>query len=316
MTINRLCDLIGVSGYESEVVKCIYNELKIDKHYKLNIDNVGNLVCLKQGKESNKKIILVAHVDEVGFQVIKKVDNGKYKIKSLGSIKTWNAFNQRVKSQKSYGIIRCANEDNLFKNNYNDLYIEQIDGKGDIEVGEVFSFENNFYETNDKFLGKALDNRISCFCLLELIKMNIQTNDDVYYCFSVQEEIGMRGNRVLKSSIQPDLCITLDVSAINEMNSLDVNKGVAIKISDSMSVSNPYLVRWACDIAKKNNISYQMEVSDCGTSEMIISNELDNGCVELGISIPCKNIHTCNSVIYKEDIKATIKLMGEILKDI
>ncbi len=268
---------------------------------------------MRKGRESNRKIVIIAHVDEVGFQIIKKLEKEKYRIKSLGSIKTWNAYQQRIKSLKSQGIIRAFREDDLKAYNYDNLYFELLTGEDTVQIGEVFSFENSFHEYGNYYIGKALDNRVSCYCLYELIKLNVHTNADIYYCFSVQEEIGMRGSRVIKSGIQPDLCITIDMSAVGEMNSMEVSSGVGLKVSDSMGISHPICVEWAKRIAEKCGIHYQMEVSDNGTSELIISNELDNGSHELGISIPCRSIHSANSVVDKADIENTQKLMQQLL---
>ena len=312
--LSELCNLIGVSGYESEVIQYIYKKLQQENVDELSIDNVGNLICLRRGTEGRKKVVVTAHVDEVGFQVIKKIESGKYLIKSLGNVKTWNAYQQRVKSIKSCGVIRAFKEDNLKAYNYDNLYLETLDEE--VEVGEVFSFENNFNDSGNHYVGKALDNRISCYCLYDLIKSGISTKDDIYYCFSVQEEIGMRGSRVIKSSIQPDLCITMDMSAVGEMNSLEISAGVGLKISDSISVSCSQSVEWARQIAESYDIHYQLEVSDCGTSELIISNELDNGSHELGISIPCKSIHSANSVVDKGDVADAKKLMTHLLMNL
>lgn len=152
--------------------------------------------------------------------------------------------------------------------------------------------------------------------MYKLIKSNIPTKADIYYCFSVQEEIGMRGSRVIKSTIQPDLCIIMDMSAVGEMNSMEISSGVGLKISDSIGVSCHKCVEWAQRIAEKCGINYQMEVSDCGTSELIISNELDLGRHDLGISIPCKSIHSANSIVYKADVEDTQKLMERLLTEL
>ncbi|MBO4997070.1 MAG: hypothetical protein J6D02_03620 [Lachnospira sp.] len=314
--LDKLCNLIGVSGYESEVNQYLYKKLEQERVDELSIDSVGNLICLKRGKENRKKVVIVAHVDEVGFQVIKRLEKEKYLIKSLGNIKTWNAYQQRVESLKSYGVIRAYEEEKLKAYNYNNLYLEVLNGEDNIKIGEVFSFKKSFYESENYYVGKALDNRISCFCLYQLIKLDIPTKSDIYYCFTVQEEIGMRGSRVIKSNIQPDLSITIDVSAVGEMNSIKMSLGAGLKISDSMSISHPKCIEWAQHIAMDNSIQYQLEVSDCGTSELIISNELDNGGYELGISIPCRGIHSANSVVNKSDLENTQKLMEFLLMNL
>jgi len=313
--LDELCNVNGVSGYESNVINIIYDLLKEEHLDNIYIDNVGNLICYRKGSLGNKKIIVNSHVDEVGFQVISQYEDGKYRIKSLGNIKSWNAVQQKVASQNAYGVIYAKNEDAVTAYNYDNLYLRIFDG-GPVNTGDVFAFEGRFKEGEEYYSGKALDNRISCVCLLELIKKNIKTEADIYYIFTVQEEIGMRGSRVAKSTLIPDMCINLDVSAECDMNSIMLSKGVGIKVSDSMGVSCPECVEWVKSLSEANQITYQLEVSDCGTSELIITNEIDNGSKEIGISIPCQFLHSANSIVCKEDVFQCDKLLSVVISNL
>lgn len=312
--LDRLCNTIGVSGYESEISQLIFSEIQ-NTAADVKMDKVGNVICLKKGKDGRKKVIISAHMDEVGFQIIKKIDENKYRIKALGNIKTWNAIQQRVKSENSTGVIYANNEDQLSAHNYDNIYLSVIHGK-EAKVGDVFTFATDFCEGDLYYSGKALDNRLACHILLELINDSIESNADIYFVFTTQEEIGMRGMRVAKTNIMPDLCINIDVSAESDVNSIISGEGVGIKISDSMSISTPELVKRFEKIALDNNIKYQLEVSDCGTSELIITNELDNGCEEIGISLPCKYLHSANSLVNKNDFFATKKYLSKIINSL
>lgn len=183
--LDILCNARGVSGYEATVSKMIYGMLVDEELDDLKIDNVGNVICYKRGKNSNKKIMISAHLDEVGFQAIKKISEYKYRIKPLGNIKTWNAYQQRVWSDDSNGIIRAFDEDNLKAYNYENLYLECY-SEQEIKIGEVFAFSENFKENDMIFCGKALDDRIACYLLIEIIKKSIKTNSDIYYVFTTQ----------------------------------------------------------------------------------------------------------------------------------
>lgn len=308
--LKELCDLIGVSGYESDVIQYLFEKLNNEKFGKTYIDNVGNLIVYRKGKNSRKRVLVLAHVDEVGFQIISERKPGQYKFKSLGNIKTWNAYQQRIISNTGIrAVIYADDAENLKPYNYENLYIKLIDDISNIETGEIFTFSSKLVENESIIAGKALDNRISCYCLWRVIKECQDFENDMYFCFTVQEEIGMRGARVAKTTIRPDICINIDVSPVCERNSIEFKKGVGIKLSDSMSVSSQEFVKLATDIAKYNEISYQLEVSDCGTSELILTNELDNGCSEIGISIPCKHIHSANTIVHKTDIEECIRLL-------
>lgn len=310
--LGRLCNSLGVSGYEKNTTNIILQALDEVSNNTSYVDKVGNVVYKKEGTVGNQRIMICAHIDEVGFQVIRKINERKYRIKALGNIKTWNAFQQRVVSHNSIGIINAFDESNLKAHNFENLFIEVI-SDSIVNVGDVFTFDSSFYESKKYYIGKALDNRLACGILLDEIKANTTSKDDIYFVFTIQEEIGMRGIRYAKSLIKPDICIIIDTSPESDMSSLVIGKGVGITISDSVFVSSPDLVDWMRKISDKNNILYQMEVSDCGTNELIISNEHDSGYKELGISIPCQYPHTANTVVAKNDIQECKKLLSSII---
>jgi endoglucanase len=310
--LKRLCNAIGVSGYENKVISFLYQELQNTVSKAVYIDKVGNLICKQSGVIGDKKVMICAHIDEVGFQIIKSIDDKKYKIKPMGNIKTWNAFQQRVKSENSSGIIHANDENHLLSNDYENLFLEIVSDK-DAEIGDVFTFDSNLMDHEHFYVGKALDNRIACCLLFNAIISDLSTKEDVYFVFTTQEEIGMRGIRYAKSTIKPDICIGVDTSPESRMNSLVVDQGVGIKVSDSVYVSSPKLVEQLKDLAEKNDIRYQMEVSDCGTSELIISNEQDNGYEEIGLSIPCKYPHSANTIVSKHDVAECAKMISLVL---
>ena len=310
--LNELCNISGVSGYECDVANSIYNRLQGANSGEVYIDRIGNVILYKKGRTGHQKVMISAHMDEVGFQVIKEISDKRYRIKALGSIKTWDAYQQRVVSGNAFGVIKAFEEDNLKAHNYENLYLEIIGGEKP-EVGDVFAFEGNFAETEKYYLGKALDNRLACGLLIDLIKKDIPTESDVVYVFSVQEEIGMRGVRVAKTSINPDLHICIDTTAEGDRNSVELAKGVAIKISDGMTVATTKTVNWLKMIAIDNKIRYQMEANDCGINELIISNELDYGNSEAGISIPCRSMHSANVAVYKQDYFDCELLMEKVI---
>lgn len=313
--LAEMCNTNGVAGYESDVIEFLYSMLKEKVHLdEVFVDSVGNLICYKKGTKSSKTVMISAHIDEVGFQIINEIKPGEYKLKSLGNIKTWNAIQQRVCGNTFQGIIYSKSYENIKHYNYDNLFLKVMFGKPNI--GDVCTFQSNFMFGDGYYYSKALDNRISCYCLYTLINCDIESENDVYYVFTVQEELNMRGIRVAKSAILPDIHIDIDVSAECYMNSVCIGKGVAIKISDAMSVSTPSLVKNAIDFAEKNGIKFQLEVSDCGASELIISNLKDSGCEELGISIPCQNIHCANSIVSKEDVRNCEKLIALLVENL
>lgn len=310
-SLQELINMLGVSGYEQSIRSLIIEKLtgSSDDVY---TDRAGNVICFRKGTESQQKIVMMSHMDEVGFQVMKMNNDGTVKIKTLGNIKTWNAINQMVITEDGrLGIITCDDPSNIKPYAFDKLIVTPI--IGEFKIGDVLCFKSDFIEGKDKIVGKSIDNRVSCYSMLEIIAEGKRYRDDVYFVFSTQEEIGMRGARVAITFLEPDIIIDIDVSPVGEMNSLEMGKGVGIKISDSVNVADPVLVKLCETVAREKFISYQLEVSDCGTTELIITNEKDGGAKRIGISIPCQNMHTALSFANKNDIKNCIKLLRNIL---
>ena len=314
--IKELSEIVGVSGFEKNVIDYIYQGINNDALDKMYVDDIGNLICYKKGKTSAKSIMISAHVDEVGIQIMKKIEEDKYSFKVIGNIKCWNLLQQRMRSDNKMGIIFANEEANMKPYNYNNLFINMISNGDNVDIGDVFSFDNICKESDESICGKAIDNRICCNILMNFINNMPCSNNDIYCVFTVQEEIGMSGIRVAKTNIMPDIYINLDVSPEAEMNNMKVKKGAGIVSSNSMGISSIDLFELMINIAKKNNIMYQVEVSDCGTNELIISNEKDKGTKTIAISLPCKYIHTANTIVYKNDIEECKKLLEVYIKNI
>ena len=310
--LKNMVDIIGISGYEDKITDYIKESLKSKTDFNSYKDNIGNLIYHKAENQNSRKVAIIAHTDEVGFQVL-RIDSGKVYIKAVGNIKTLTSVNRYVISPDGMkkGIISCDDIESLKNYDYEKLYVIPLHGT--FEIGDILGFEGEFYEGDDTISGKALDNRISCFIMQRILLENKKYYNDLYFIFSTQEETGMRGARVAITTIEPDLIITLDVSPIGAMNSLELGKGVGIKISDSVGISSPDLVTLCGNIARKNNIQTQKEVSDFGTSELIISNEKDNGAKRIGLSIPCNNMHYPIGMAYKNDLDNCRLLLSSLL---
>lgn len=310
-SIQELIVAAGVSGYEKTIRSLIIEKLTgaSDDVY---TDSVGNVICFRKGSNSQHKIMLISHMDEIGFQVMKLHNDGSIKIKPLGNVKTWNSINQIIKTDDGkVGIITCDDPSDIKPYDFNKLMVTPI--IGEFKIGDVLCFNSNFIEGEDRIVGKSMDNRVSCYSILELVAEGERYRDDVYFVFSAQEEIGMRGVRVAITSLYPDIIIDVDVSPVGELNSLEIGKGVGIKISDSVSVTDSALVKLCEAVAYEKSIEYQLEVSNCGTTELIITNEKDSGAKRIGISIPCQNMHTALTLVNKNDIENCIKLLKSIL---
>ncbi len=310
--IKELCNIISISGYEYNISQYIYNYLKKTYTDEVFLDNIGNVIFHRYNP-SSMKILLIAHIDEVGFQILKKLEDKKYKFKTLGNIKTWNSHHQHVEfSNKAMGIIYSSDEKIISENNNDNMFVEITDDT-DIKIGDTFTFENKFIENKDYYISKALDNRIGCYSLLKSLETLTNIEQDFYIAFTTLEEVNMRGARVAITNIKPDFIINVDVSPVGKLNNLILGNGVGIKISDRIAISDSELVTKVEQVANQNNITFQLEVSDTGTSELLIVNENDWGAKSIGLSIPCENIHSSKVKVHKFDVEECIKLLKCIL---
>ena len=311
--LKLMSELVSVSGYEETIRNHIKYCVKKNSP-QIQIDRIGNLIIYKKGEISNPRIMIIAHMDEVGFQVMNVDNAGNAKVKTLGNIKTWNSINQRVSTcdGQKRGIVYCEDPDGIKAHDFEKISIIPLIGK--FKIGDVLCFESELIETETQYIGKALDNRASCYVLCSIIGSESVCKNDIDFVFSVQEEIGMRGARVAMSELIPDIIIDLDVSPVGEHNSLKIGEGIGIKLSDSIGVSSNNLVKRVEKIAQSQQIKYQYEVSDCGTSELIITNEKEAGAERIGLSIPCQNIHSPLTVINKHDLNMCKLLVEAIIR--
>lgn len=314
LTLKTISELIGVSGYEESIREHIKNSIKDIDSATIRIDRIGNLFIHKNGDIRYPRIMVISHMDEVGLQVMRLNDDGSAIVKTLGNLKTWNTMNQIVSTVDGMkqGIVFCTEPEGIRAYDFEKLVIIPTVGK--FEIGDVLGFESELIETDKLYIGKALDNRVSCYVLYEIIKKLNVLKNEVDFVFSVQEEVGMRGARVAISELSPDIVMVLDVSPVGERNSLKMGGGIGIKLSDSIGISSKRLVDQIERIANEEKIKYQHEVSDCGTSELIITNEKDYGAERIGISIPCKNIHSSLTQVNKEDLEMGLHLVKAIFQ--
>ena len=314
MNLKKLCEYVAVSGYEKNLAECLLNELSgvMDKVF---IDNVNNLICNNNSSNENKKLLVVAHMDEVGFQVMSKLNEGMYKFKTLGNIKINDLVNQEIVSEKGIiGVIKTEKDVNKDTIKINDLYIE-TEKESKISIGEVFTFSTTFHDDGETVCCKSLDNRVGCSIIFDLIKSKLNCKYDIYYAFSTQEEIGMRGAKAIISEINPDIIIVVDVSPECESSNIICGKGVGIKLSDGIGVSNSELVDRFVEIANACEIKYQLEVSRYGATETSILSEIYLASKNISISIPCKNMHSSKTSIVKKDINATRCLLEKFIEE-
>ena len=188
-----------------------------------------------------------------------------------------------------------------------------------VRVGDVAAFDRPFTAYGDRLVSKAMDDRIGAAVLLETLRLLKKTPNQVYFVFSVQEEVGLRGATTAAYGLDPDVGIAVDVTRSGDTPKgikMDVSlgDGPAVKVRDSGMLSDPRVVKWMADTAEKHNIPYQMEVLEAGTTDARAI-QLTRAGVPAGcISIPCRYIHAPSEMVDYNDVQNAVQLLLMLIK--
>lgn len=333
--VKELCSASFVSGCEiSDEDNVILGYLK--KHeIPYEIDSIGNIIFQRTGN-GEKILMLIAHYDEVGFSVKQIDENGYVYFSPIGGMDISILRGQKVMikhdGQNVSGVIGVRpihmmnNERSKNNLDVSDLWIDVgiIDKKeidGHVSVGDYISFPANYSDlTNGLFSSKSIDNRVGVAALLSVYeKIKNSTNNDfksIYFVLSSQEELGLRGARVAGYTINPDICIAVDVThatdypTVNKhkFGDIKINQGAVIPVGSNFNASLQKKLR---NIATEHGISYQIEslpsYSGTDISEIQISR---NGCVSGLICIPCRYMHTPIEIASYHDLQSLVDILS------
>lgn len=334
MFIEELCNASGVSGDEKAVRDLIKEKIK-DYADNIKIDSMGNMLALKKGKNSSKTVMLSAHMDEVGFIISGFTEKGYLEFKTVGGIDTRVIISKKVYvgENKVPGIIGIK-AIHLQKRSEREsvpetssLYIDigaksKAEAEKKVTLGDyaVFATEFEFFGEN-KIKAKAIDDRAGCAVLAELIKKEVEF--DTYFCFLVQEEVGLRGAGIAAARIKPDIALVLEATTCSDVGGCKENEyvtklagGVVITARDSSSVVPRDYRDFLENLCKKKNIPYQYKKTVRGGNDagaVYISGE---GVKCASLSIPCRYLHSPVGVAALSDIDAMKDLTSEFLDSV
>ena len=321
--LKELTQAWGVAGREKAVRAIIRREIEgcADEIF---TDAIGNLIAVKYGKESasKKKIMLAAHMDELGLQVKKICSDGRIKVCKVGWVWTEALYNDKVIFQN--GVVGVVGSDgDISKNDVGNLFIDiGCTSKEEVEkyvkIGDYCGFIGHYYQLqNERICSKSFDNRVGCYMLIEALKRNKgEGPNDVYYAFTVQEEIGCRGSQVAAERIRPDIGISIDVTPDHYFpcdlpGCNAVGDGVGVKLGDPSAMLDEYLVDEMLACCDEHGIKYQRDVMDRGGTDASSMNLSGVGVRVCGISIVDRFPHSQSSIISKEDVRNAIELVDK-----
>lgn len=322
---KELTQLHGVSGYETAVASYIREKLAPLADEILTDPNGSVIAYFKGTGENKKRIELAAHTDEIGFQVIKIEEDGRILFKELGTCWMFTTYQSRVRFRNgTVGVVASSVPPEKLSaggyGKYTDCYIDiGLHSKAEVlqlvDIGDVACYDGPYTPLAPGYVtAKAVDDRVGCYMLMQAI-MNIgKPKNDIYLAFTVQEEVGTRGGQVTAQRIQPDIGVAVDVTPCHDrpgdlIGSNALGKGVAIKISDTHSISDEYLVDKSVALCKENDIPYQKDVIYVGGTDAGAMTLVGGGIKTVGFSVVTRYTHGPNAIVSTADIESTVKLL-------
>lgn len=318
--MKKLSDCFGPSGREKEIREMITEEIK-DYADELRVDPLGNLIARKKGK--GKKIMFSAHMDQIALIVSHIDQKGFLRFTNVGGLNAKELLGLRMVFDNGLEGVICQEElKNDEKVTMGKLFLDVASTdkefiEKNFRIGDMCVFKSEYYETEDCVICKAADDRIGCYILIEALKNHPETDNDVYYVFSVQEEVGLRGAKTAGYSIDPDLAIALDVTATGDAPDgikmeVKLGGGAAIKLMDKSIVTHTEVRDLLTNLAEKNKIKYQYEVLEFGGTDAGAIHTSREGVPSGVISIPTRSLHTSGEIFNKSDVEECIKLVKAV----
>jgi endoglucanase len=320
--IKKLVQAYGPAGNETVVREIIRAEVEpyVDE---IRVDALGNLIARKRG--DGKKMMLAAHMDEIGVMVTHIDEKGFLRFYPVGGISPFTLLGNRVEFENGtigvFGTEKLENPKDLFMDK---LFIDigakdKKEAEERVSLGDIAAIKREFSDLGKRIVSKAMDNRIACAVLIEALKSLETSMYDIYAVFTVQEELGLRGARVAAYGITPDLGIAVDVTRTGDtpeslVMDVSLGKGPTVKIRDSSLLCTPAVRRFMEAVARTAGIPYQLEVLEMGGTDAGAI-QLTKGGIPAGVmSIPCRYIHTASEMVDYEDCVNAVKLMHAILQ--
>lgn len=319
---KKLVNIYSPSGDENNIREFIKDEIK-DFVDEVEIDSLGNLIARKKGK--GKKIMLAAHMDQIGLMVTDIDDKGFLRFTNIGGISPVLSLGQKVIFKNgTVGVIFAEPVDNIGKLKLENMFIDigvlnKEEAEKKVSIGDICVYESGFSENDNVIFSKCLDDRIGCFVLIETLKRVKNSDNDLYFVFTVQEEVGLRGARTSAYKINPDLGIAIDVTSSGDTPkakrfAVSLNKGTAIKVKDNSILTHPKVRELMTEVAEENSIPYQMEVLEFGGTDSGAIHLTREGIPTGAISIPTRYVHSTVEMSSKKDINYSVDLLVKLLE--
>jgi endoglucanase len=334
--LKRLTETPGISGREERVRAVVIEQLRplVDE---LRVDAMGNVIAVKRGS-SARKVMLAAHMDEIGFMVKHIEDRGFLRLQPLGGFDGRVLVAQRVlvharQGEPLRGVLTPATKPihllgdekpgaPKLEEFYVDLGMSGDQVRARVEIGDPVTMDRTLEATGECAISKALDDRAGVFTMIEALRKLGQHDVTIVAVATVQEEVGLRGATTSAYGVEPDVAVALDVTLAMDTPGQPeseavtrLGSGAAIKISDGSTISNYKLVRHLREVAERHEIAHQMEILPRGGTDAGAMQRARAGVPAITLSIPLRYVHTVNEMVNLSDLDAASSLLARYLED-
>jgi putative aminopeptidase FrvX len=321
--IRKLVEAYGPSGFEEQIRAVIRAEVE-GLADEVRVTPLGSLVAVRRGSGAGRRILLAAHMDEIGVMVTYVDEKGFLRFTPIGGISTLTCLGGRVVfADGTVGVIGIEKREDTTKvpkieQLYADVGATSREGCP-VRVGDAAVFVRPFAVQGGRLVAKAMDDRIGCAVLIEVMRKLGQTPNEVHFVFTTQEEVGLRGALTAAYGIEPDLAIAVDVTTTGDTPesrpmAVALGKGPAVKVQDGGMVAHPMVRDLLVQAAEKAKVAYQMEVLERGTTDaaamQLVRSGVPSGC----LSIPCRYVHTPSEMVDEGDVQGAVRVMVEAMR--
>lgn len=321
--IQKLCAAFGPSGSEEPIREVVVAELQdlVDDYH---VDSLGNLIAVRHsGNGAGKRVMLAAHMDEIGVMVTHVDDDGFLRFAPIGGVLTTALVGARVVfangTEGTFGVE--GRPIPASKPKRDEIFLDVgATSKDDVPVavGDAAAFRHQFADQGSRLIAQNFDDRIGCAILIETLRNLTDTPHEVYAVFTVQEEVGVRGATTSAFGIDPEVAIAIDVTATGDTPeahpmAVSLGAGPAIKVKDGGMLAHPGVKRLLVETAKQHEIPYQLEVLDFGSTDARAIQVTRSGVPAGAVSIPARYVHTPSQMLDYGDVENAVRLLNAVL---
>jgi endoglucanase len=322
--LETLTQTFGPSGYE-DAIRDKINAAVADLADETRVDALGSLIAFRKGTHDGaRKIMIAAHMDEIGLMVTHIDKEGFLRFTSIGGVRA--IANLGGRAQFANGMIApiyIERQERAELPQLQHLYLDIGATSREtcpIGIGETAVFVGPLVHQGHRLVSKAMDDRIGCYILIEVLRRLKSSPNDIYVAFTTQEEITLSGARTSAFRINPDIAISVDVTATGDTPKalpmeVALGKGPAIKVKDGGMIAHPHVKEAMIEAAERAGLPYQLEILTGGTTDAAAMQLVQSGVPSGCLSVPCRYVHTTSEMISETDVEQGIELLVELLGD-